>query len=275
MEIKITRTRDILLQLEKSIIQKKAFATLRFGDGGLKLLDAVYNHNVKQLMQISDQEGIPIHLFDKVVDFWKTSANQCDYIDSPEVYFSGTFWPRTKANKKKMSINTISILKNWKEIYNNIGITNNNYCNPEINFLSCTVGIGILTLPDIMKKRKICCITSRSDVPEKLLGYNIDVLKICGKFEKQFENSFSKVVDEIDKYSKKYDLWLVSAGELGRVYPGLIKFGGGRAFDIGSLIDVWCGDDIPVRLQPYLMKTIHHPLKFILTKDGKEFSKFI
>ena len=276
MDFKITKTKDILLQLEKSIKEKTPFGLLRLGDGGLKVMNAVSNNNKKQLIQISEQEGIPIHLFNKLIKFWKTSGNICDYIDTPEVYFTENFWIRGKSKNKKMSDKTISLLKNWKVLYDNIGITNTNYCNPEVNFLSCIVGPGRrLSLPDIIKDRKVCCITSRDDVSEKLSDYNIDVLKICGKFENQFKNSFLQIVNEIDNKANNYDLWLIAAGELGRIYPGLIKFKGGRAFDIGSLIDFWCDQNIPDRLTPYLTTTTHHSLKLIFTENGKEFSKFI
>lgn len=275
--IQISKTLEILTRLEYSIRNKKSFGLVRFGDGTMKAIHSFLNNDFKQLASISEQEGIPITIFEKIIEFWKTSANCCDYIDTPEVYFSDKFWNRTKGLKRKtISEKTIIRLKMWKKLYEQIGINNENYCNPEVNFLSCIAGkFGKKSLPDIMNNRKICCITSRDDVKEKLKNYSIDVFKIAGKFNSQYNQSFLRITEKINDDATNYDLWLIAAGELGRIYPGLIKFKGGRAFDIGSLIDIWCGEGIPSRLQPYLSKTIHHPMKFSLTKIGMEFSKFL
>lgn len=271
--VKVEKTKIILNKLEKSIKTKTPFSIVRFGDGTIKAIHAFLNSDYKQLKDISVQEGIPMMLFDKIINLWKTSANISDYIDTPEVYFSNKFWKRTKKiNKESMSQKTTLRLRIWKDLYRTIGINNENYCNPEINFLSC---IGEKTLPDILKGKKICCITSRNDLYRKLSSYfDLNIINIKGKFEQQFSKSFSKVIDCIDNDANKYDVWLVAAGELGRVYPGLIKFKGGRAFDIGSLIDLWCGEKIPSRLVPYLTK-IDDSLKLKLTIEGEKYSKYI
>ena len=272
--VKVTKVSEILYRLNYAIKQKQPFGLLRFGDGGIKLISAFFDKDYDQILDISKQEGIPIDFFKNIVEFWKTSANHCDYIDTLEVYFSDKFWNRTKSlKKKKMSEKTIKKLKKWKELYEKVGIINTNYCNPEFNFLSCIVGRK--SLPDLLVNKKICCITSRSDLKEKLSKYDIDIIKVNGKNHNQYHFSFVNVIEKINKNSEKYDLWLIAAGELGRIYTGLIKFKGGRAIDIGSVVDFWCTGYVPSRLQPYLKKTIHHPLKLILTKEGKEYSRFI
>lgn len=272
--IKIYQTEEILKKLELAIIRKRPFGLIRFGDGTIKAVDAFINDDLQQLDQISVQEGIPKESFKKIIDFWKTSANICDFIDTPEVYFSNKFWERTKKNKKRISEKTLERLLKWKLLYSSIGITNKYYCNPEINFLSCIdYDSKKKTMPDLLKNKKICCITARTDVNIKLKNYDIDVLKIPGKNQNQYD-AFPHVIEEIDKHAKNYDLWLIAAGELGRVYPGLIKFKGGRAFDIGSLIDYWCTQEVPSRLIPY-MKQTENLLKLELTDDGKEYLKYL
>lgn len=271
--MKIYKRSEIITKLGNSINNKTPFSLLRMGDGTIKLMHAYLTNDYKQLDKISEQEGIPIQGIDKIIEFLKMSANTSDFIDTPEVYFNKKFWDRTKGlTKKKMSNKTITRLKMWKEIYEKIGIINENYCNPEINFLLCT---GYRSLPDLIKNKKICCITCREDVNEKLKEYNIDILKIVGKNENHYENSFYNVVNNIDKHANDYDIWLIAAGELGRIYPGLIKFKGGRALDIGSIIDFWCTKEIPSRLKPYLDFTIHSPLKLKFTEEGKKYLKFI
>lgn len=274
--IEITNVLTILNQLNSSIKNKNSFSLCRWGDGTLKAVCAFFNHETEQLLEISKQEGIPLEVFEKVIEYWKTSANICDYIDSPEVYFNGEFWGRTKKiGKKKISEQTYLKLKNWRQTYNSIGITNTNYCNPEINFLMCLAKFGSKSLPDLLKNKKICWITDRTDVNKKLPNFNIEILSISHKFENQYQNSFLKVINKIENDANKYDLWLISAGELGRMYPGLIKFQGGRALDVGSLVDFWCDGIMPSRLKPYMTTTIHNPLKLVLTNTGREFNKFI
>ena len=115
---------------------------------------------------------------------------------------------KTECTKKKaMSKKTIMRLKMWKQLYSKIGIVNESYCNPEVNFLSCIIGkFGKVCLPDLLKDIKICCITSRCDVNEKLPDYNIDVLKINGKFENQYTNSLQReqYIEDIEDIFKEY-----------------------------------------------------------------------
>lgn len=271
---------EILKDLEHSISKKEPFSLIRFGDGTLKALDAFLLNDSNLLNAISIQEGIPIKSYEKIIQFWVQSANVSNYIDSAEVYFSGQFWPRLRTasktkEKKFLSEKTMDKIKRWKQIYNDSGIINENYCNPEINFLMCLTKFRKRSLPSLLRDKKICCISCRDDINQKIPNLDIDVVKIVGKNQNQYEKSFLSTIEKIDENSTKYDIWLVAAGELGRLYPGLIKFKGGRAIDIGSLIDTWCGDPIPQRLRLYIQRTIHHPLKFSLTKDGEEFKSFI
>lgn len=270
----ITKCNQIMKELKDSINLKKSFGLIRFGDGTIKAIHSFLFNDVKQLKAICIQEGIPFDNYSKIIDFWVASSNYCNYIDCPEVYFSSKFWKRTRKNKQRMTQKTYDRLKMWKELYKEIGIINQNYCNPEINFLSCIKKVTSITLPELLVDKKICCISSRSDINKKLPQYDISVLKICNKFENQFENSFYDIIEKIERDSLKYDIWLVSAGELGRIYPGLIKMQGGRAFDIGSLIDIWCNNDMPVRLKPYIKK-INNSLNFDLTVEGLTFLRNI
>lgn len=273
-KIKVFQTQEILNKLDSCIKKKLPFGLVRFGDGTIKAIDSFLNDD-PQLVKISEQEGIPINSFEKIIEFWKTSANICDFIDSPEVYFSNKFWERTKKKKKRISEKTIERLLQWKVTYEIVGITNDNFCNPEINFLSCISHDDKKrkTLPDILKDKKVCCITAREDTNQKIQNYNFDILRIPGKNENHYR-SFSHIINQINENATKYDLWLIAAGELGRIYPGLIKFKGGRAFDIGSIIDYWCTQEIPSRLIPY-MKQTENPLKLELTDDGKEYLKYL
>ena len=90
-DIQIAKTSKILNRLDYAINNKKSFGLVRFGDGTTKAIHSFLNKDYEQMINISKQEGIPISVFDRIIDFWKTSANHCDYIDTPEVYFSHKF----------------------------------------------------------------------------------------------------------------------------------------------------------------------------------------
>ena len=164
---------------------------------------------------------------------------------------------------------------------------------PNLAFFECLGPKGWQTLEKIKKEIPKHCFTiadaKRGDIGNtsamyastffkyydfdgKIYGFKNELVQAIFNI---LNNSRELLIEKIDSCATKYDLWLIAAGELGRIYPGLIKFKGGRAFDIGSLIDFWCGDGIPSRLKAYLTTTIHHPLKFSFTPSGKEFSRFI
>jgi len=272
----IQKTGIILKELERAIFKKTPFGLIRFGDGGLKYINAFLVNNKKKLIDITNQEGIPYNNNEQILKLWSQSANICNYIDSPEVYFTQDFWKRSKGiSRKKISRETEILLKNWRQLYQKIGINNSNFCNPEINFLSCLNNQFEKNLPEILINKKICCISSRSDINKILPGYNIKVIKISGKNEYQFVRNFDNVISHISNNAKKYDIWLVSAGEVGRIYTGTIKFFGGISFDIGSLIDYWCTGEVPSRLLPYMKGSMINKMNLLLTSRGRKYKEYI
>lgn len=274
--MKIHTTKEILIDLQIHMQTKSSFALMRLGDGGLKYIHATLFNDTDQLIQISEKEGIPICKVDYILDLWKTSANICNYIDSTQVYFSDYFWPRVRKGKQSMSKDTVSKMKGWLKLYRLAGFRNENFCNPEINFLSC-IDICDITLLDLIHDVNVCCITSYDEslVRSTLGTTNIDVITIANQTGNQFSTSFNSVISNISKNSKNYDIWLIAAGELGRIYTGLIKYYGGIAFDIGSLIDFWCKKIIPVRLKWFIQPSKQSPLKLGLTDDGMQFIEYI
>ena len=165
----------------------------------------------------------------------------------------------------------------WKDLYQRAGIDIHKvkFCNPEVNYLMCITIPSKRTIFELMKGRKICCITSCPEAINNLSKYNIDVVKIVGHYENQFENSFSDVVSVIEGRALLYDFWMVGAGELGRIYSGLIKARGGRTIDMGFVIDYWKNHEIPARLGEFVSSHPLDPLKFVLTKYGNPYADHI
>ncbi len=68
----------------------------------------------------------------------------------------------------------------------------------------------------------------------------------------QFDHYPKVFSDNVQKIKAKYpgQIFLVSAGLLGKVYCKIIKDSGGIAIDIGSIADLWMGE----RVRPWLLK---------------------
>ena len=273
--MKIYKIDDILSKLENAIKYKKPFSHIRFGDGGIKFMHAILFGDKNQLNIIIKKEGIPRSKIVEVFELWGYYGRQADFIDTPEVYFGDKFWNRTRAPGKPITPKTEHKLKMWKELYDRTELLNDNFCNPESNYLMVTKINNKRTLVDIMKNKKIAIITARPEIKNKLLSSNVDIIKIVGHYENQYKNSFKEVVKIIENTAKDYDFWLVAAGELGRLYSGLIKENGGRTIDIGFIIEYWLGEEIHPRLQSFLRKRHKSDLELELTFVGKKYEEYI
>ena len=272
-KMKIYNTLEILEDLERAINNKTPFSLIRFGDGGIKLIHAYFYNDNKQLDEIVEKEGIPLDKIKNLIDLWAISASTADYVDTPAVYFSRTFWPRVKGHKM-MSEKTIDRLKMWRRIYQIANFDINKYCNPEINFLSCLNIFGERGFPNFLKDKKFCVISSRRDLHTVLKDYDFDSIHVPGFTLNQYRK-FPQILNKIKEDAKKYDLWLVAAGELGRVYSGIIKFHGGISFDIGSTVDFWVTKEIPLRLNQYVGVDLEDDMRLTLIGKGIEYRDFI
>lgn len=268
----IYKVDDILNKLESCIINKQPFSHIRFGDGGIKFVDSVLNANFEQMRIIIDKEGLPATKIVEIFELWGYYARRADFIDSPEVYFNDTFWPRIK--KKGKPINEITKIKmlKWEELYHDSEFDNDSYCNPESNYLMTIRRPGNQkNILDLMKDRRVALITAKPHVKSKLHEYSVDIIEIVGHYENQYRNSFHEVMDIIKNDASHYDFWLVAAGELGRIYTGAIKECGGRAVDIGFIVEFWMGEDIHPRLTSFMKRSDRNPLELELTEEGMEY----
>ena len=271
----IYKIEDILRKLNNCIEYKKPFSHIRFGDGGIKFLHSILYNDLNQLDIIIDKEGLPATKIVEMFELWGYYARRADFIDTPEVYFNGTFWPRIKKEGKAINEPTRIKMMEWEELYNRSEFDNENYCNPESNYLMVLRRDGHKNILDIMKGKKICLITAKPEVGGLLGDYYVDIIKIVGHYENQYANSFHEVMKLIKHTAKHYDFWMVAAGELGRIYTGFIKECGGRAIDIGFIIEFWIEGYLHPRIQPYLANYINNRFELVLTDEGKKFLEYI
>jgi len=271
----IYKVDDILNNLENCIEYKKPFSHIRFGDGGIKFIDAILTGNIEQLNIINRKEGLPPNKIIAIFELWGYYARQADYIDTPEVYFNNTFWPRVKKPGKEINETTKTKMLNWKQLYLNAEFDNENYCNPESNYLMILRRSGFKNIFDIMKDRKIALITAVPEVKTALYEYNIDIITIVKHYQNQYKNSYKKVMDFIKNQAMNYDFFIVAAGELGRIYTGYIKENGGRAVDLGFTIEYWHHQYLHPRLKYYMTPNINNKLELVLTPEGKKYEEWI
>jgi hypothetical protein len=273
----IHKIRNIITHLDSCIEFKSPFCLIRFGDGAIKCIHSFLYRDFEQLRAISKREGIPFDKFSMLMEKWASTARHSDYIDTQEMYFDGRFWSRLRDPTKGMTKKTTERMNMWEDLYGRLEFENYNYCNPESNYLSVLRIDGWKNILDVMKNRKICLITAKPEVKSVLClaGYDVDVIPIVGHFENQYENSFKKVMEYIEQKANTYDMFLVAAGELGRIYSGRIKELGGRTFDIGFIAEFWLGQDIHPRLTLFMERSATNHLELKLTSEGKIYEKFI
>jgi len=262
---------DILKKLDTCIRFKKPFSHIRFGDGGIKFIHSILYRDVEQLNLIVEKEGLPPTRLLEIFELWGYYSRRADCIDTPQVYFDGSFWPRIKKPGKPINSETEYKMRIWKDLYSRAEMDHDTYCNPESNCLMIVDIPEQNTIFDIMKNRKICVITACPQVKSVLPEYDIDIVPIVGQWENQYKNSFKDVVEYINKTASYYDFWLIAAGELGRLYSGMIKEKGGRCIDMGFVIEYWLNGYIHPRFKIYLRESLNDHRLLRLTQEGKKY----
>lgn len=275
--MRIKKVEDILNELDECIKLCKPFNLIRLGDGGIKVFHSIIFNDSDQLESIIEREGLPKNKIYDMLKLWTKFLNEANYIDTPQVYYSKEFWPRYKKGTTPITKRTDARMRMWRRLYRDFDIKNYHYCNPEFNYLSCIKRDNKINLFDILKNRKVMCVTTRNEVIQilKPICKRVGLRKIVGHNENQYEKSFKRVIEFIESRANNYDLWLISAGELGRIYTGLIKNLGGRALDTGFVIDYWCTGYIHPRLRRFLKQNPYNKLEFLLTEEGQKYERFI
>lgn len=260
MEIqKINKTSDVLEELNRCIEQKEPFSNLRFGDAGLGIIAAFLCPHVLPVGKWSGKRGertsnnilgqltIPVGKRERLCKRAVISANGANFIDSYDAY-------------KFIRSRRLGILaRSWYEIHKESGITNDSYSSCFIHYFS--IVHGEYNLFDIMKGRRIFCITSRVIPLDRLKtmtgAKEINHYRVPRRGRKagHYREHFGTVMRICRLNARNYDLFLVGAGFLGKIYCDQVRMFGGRAFDAGRLFDFWAGvrkiDSTPKRFISY------------------------
>lgn len=258
-------TEEILKDLNQHIIDKKPFSTIRYGDGCLGIVCSFLSPNfIKEgkwmggekngiANSVMRQQGIPKRERSDICKKVVWAANEANYIDCYDSFFVDI------SRSKGLGF----LASNWKIIHENVGITNTSYCNPYLHYMS--VVENEYNLFDVIKNRRVFCISNQIQVCNNLKKNSgakvIDFYQIPRSGAKtQYPIHHPEIVSIITKKSNIYDIFLIGAGLLGKIYCGMVKDAGGRAFDSGRLFDLWSGirkiDSVPKRFIKMCTKTM-------------------
>ncbi len=103
-----------------------------------------------------------------------------------------------------------------------------------VGLISCHTG-----LPALVAERTGARVARFHAIPEEK-GFSA-ILGFRHEAEQHFPTAFDRIVPALKEGSRRGEIWLVSAGFLGKLYCEAIRAGGGVALDIGSVADGWFG----------------------------------
>lgn len=258
----IHSTKEILIDLDNHIKTKKPFSLIRIGDGCLGLLSVLKETHERTgkwagrkgfrvIRNTHRRIGIPEERWQDVVDLYIQMMNEANYVGSYDAFLVDELIYKAVGD----------LCKNCKLIHRNSGIMNESYCSPYFHYFSIVE--GEMNLFDVMRGRRVMCMTDRVHVIPKLKEKSgaslIDYIFIPDN-SMHFNNYFKVCAKQIMRKSQNYDLWLIGGGYLGKIYTGLVKKYRGRALDIGRLFSFWAGerkvDSRPKRFIKYNPETL-------------------
>lgn len=254
--------------IKKDIIShinnKEPFSLVRLGDGDLKLLLALVDGKVNPIK--FNRSGIPHSHGKQILKIYRNGCNNSNYTSSFEMYHTDEFWNR------KFSPGTKNKVQRWKGIYRRVGITNENFCNPEIGHLLFLDDVDLMN--DLQDKR-ICLVTCFPQLRKQLKkkGFNIRVIQIPALNSGHYIQ-YRKICNRIEKIVDDVDIFFIGAGALGKGYSNIIKKAGGVSVDVGQVLNVWAGRRLAGRFRG-ILRVNRKNLTFRLADGVKKFRRYL
>lgn len=253
-EIKIYNSKFILKELNKSIVNKTPFSSIRLGDAcgvvmGMvlenseffKFVDDKRGYNKFRSKVVSKRLNFEDDGLEKVCKRLVEYCNEANFIDCIVKY------DRYRTSKDGFAM---EMIKKWRGVYKILGIKNERYMDSVVNHL-CLMEHEY-NLVDVMKGRRVFFI---NNVAKRISKRFEPICKKVGAFDvqrrpkKQYDQ-LKKVRNLLKREVKNYDLFLIGAGMVGKIYCGHIKRCGGVAFDVGRVFKLWNGSNFrPFPLQ--------------------------
>ena len=267
---KIYKSEVIYNEIKDCLENNLPFAICRMGNAEISTIAGRGLSHMRSITQ-----GIPESNIIELLDLLKHSANNCNYVSSMGAWLTEEFFEK--------NIKKDSIYRQWESIYKEFGITNTQYCNPDIGYLIFLE--GKLNLWNLIKDKRICLITSKYSAWEKMYkqGISCSILQVTPQTVRQEYKKDMKIPlcgrwhwEEYEKMKKcinvymddGYDIFLIGAGYLGKGYSEYIKSIGGISFDVGKVMDTWNGEGMG-RMVDWMEES--NDFSFKLTEKGKQY----
>lgn len=264
--IKGTKTftsRHIGQDIIKHVNNKEPFSLIRLGDADLRLMQKVdkveqYKEGKIGFSPIGyikkfRQQGIEPKKIPMLFDIYREACNNANYLSGFDCWLdTKAYWFRNTASHGAMMT-----LKNWENTYEKMGITNENYCNPDVNFhLFMHQNFNLLAH---LKGKVICMVTPWHKAVQRLknAGFGVHHIPIPHmnpkgvrvtevpdltkppKGKNWHTDAYENIKNKIAKKAKKCDIFFIGAGNLGRGYSNHVKECGKVAVDLGKVMDSW------------------------------------
>jgi hypothetical protein len=259
---------DIKVHIEKQL----PFSIVRLGDGDLKILQELRTGIFNSVR--SNRESYNAKNSQELLNSYINACNNANYTSSFDLYLNGQFWRSCQA-QRLISKDCVDLMIGWKNFYAQLGITNMNYCSPELGWQLFLQRKRKINLLNIIEKQQVVVITCwPTKVSRKLQASQIDAIPIA--IPGRFGNHYSKVKitkDRIKEMIKSRQIFLLGAGAWGRGYSDYIKSLGGIAIDIGKVCDLWAGFTWNRAYLSYVNVDVTKT-KFSLTDQGRKYISF-
>jgi len=259
----------ILNDIQYHIQNNLPFSIIRMGDGDLQILNELSSSNFTSVR--SKRESYNLTNSKELLNTYIEACNNANYISGYDLYCNGEFW-RSCNPISIISKDCIPLILNWKDFYSKLGITNQNFCSPELGWELFLQRKKRLNLFYILRGKKVVLITCFPKASKILTTKEIDsiVVPIPGRFGNHY-SKINIIKNRIKELISTRKIFLIGAGAWGRGYSNYIKSLGGIAIDIGKVCDMWAGKKWIPQYRPYV---IPNGSKFLLTKQGLKYLRF-
>lgn len=260
----VHKVQGIYNHMKDCLENKQSFSICRMGNAEVSTIHTGILSPMRSITQ-----GIPESSTLELLELLKHSANTCDYVSSMGTWLTEDYFEK--------NIKKDSIYRQWKEIHQEFGITNINYCNPDIGYLMFME--GEYNLWNLIKDKRIGIITSKLELWNKMdvdLLIRVPEMTTRPEYQKGMTEplygwhweEYESIKRTIGSLVKDIDIFLIGAGYLAKGYSAYIKELGGISLDVGKVMDTWNGEGLN-RMTNWIEESAD--FAFNLTEAGKQY----
>jgi len=258
------RVNEILEDIEDAIRTNRAFSLVRPGDGDLRHLEAwrdkkrgiEYPHRVTVRMNV---HGFKAKDAEEVYSRMVKAMNNANYTSCFETILTPRAFFRNTELSTGTSDDTVEAIKNYQQIYNDVGMTNHNYCCPDVNWKLWLRGRR--NLKHVLNETGAQCMVISPYACEaaELLqanGVRVTYPLVTPNRNGDIFESDKRIIDSILKCADGWNVLLMSSSIVGRWYCEIARQIGKVAIDTGKIFEAWVQP--PMNKNGYPMFWMNH-----------------